>query len=218
METAGLLSTISPGQIDNLEKKLARNNARFSKEHLRGSLQEQREKRAEKTIERVEHWVGPLSDEQQEQISAISHAMPMTYELWRGDRIRRQQEFVAILRDRKPPADLEPSLRQWLDNWQRGKSAEYQRASDAFQEQSVSLILAVDAMITPAQRAQTLAKLQDYIDDFDALAAKRQAGQAGPAGQSGETGLRRPPRLVCRSAEFLHKVERVSVGQSAQSP
>ncbi len=194
-EAVGVLSTISAEQIDNLEKKFARDNAKFNKEHLRGSSQERREKRAEKTIERVEHWVGSLSDEQQEQITAISYAMPMTYELWRDDRIRKQQEFVAILRDQQSPAALEASLRQWLANWQRGKSAEYQRASSAFQEQSVSLILAVDAMITPAQRAKALAKLQSYIDDFKALAVKRAqggqagGGQAGRAGQSGKAGL-----------------------------
>ncbi len=195
-ESVGVLSTISPEQIDNLEKKLARNNAKFNKEHLRGSLHEQREKRAKKTIERIEHWVGSLSDKQQEQITAISYAMPMTYALWRDDRIRKQQEFVAILRDKKSPLELEASLKQWLDNWQRGKSAEYRRASDAFQEQSVSLILAVDAMITPSQRAKVLAKLQSYIDDFEALAARRSQGEQAGAGQQSRAGRSDNTRLL----------------------
>lgn len=182
VDAVGVLSTVSPRQIDNLEKKLARDDVSFVKEYLRGSPKQEREQRAEKTIARIEHWVGRLSDSQRKKVSEVSFAMPLTYALRRQDRMRKQQEFVAILRDQKNPDQLEASLRQWLKNWQDGKSDEYRGVSNEFEKQSIALVLAVDAMITPAQRAKALARVQNYIDDFEELARDVRTTPSGPVG------------------------------------
>lgn len=173
-DAARVLGTMTPEQIENLEKKLARDNAKFDKEHLRGSDARQRDRRASKTMERIEHWVGELSSEQEREVRERSFAMPLVYDLWRQDRIRKQQEFVALLGRDQSPAELAQRLRRWHANWRGGRSGEYLGATDVLTEHSVDLVLALDRMITPAQRIKVVARLQSYIDDFEELARNKQ--------------------------------------------
>lgn len=179
-DAARVLATVTPEQIENLEKKFTRDNAKFDKEYLRGSPDKQRDRRTGKTLERIEHWVGELSFAQAREVRERSRAMPLTYELWRDDRIRKQREFVALLRKNENPGELTQGLRRWHANWRNGRSEEYQRATDALTEHSVELVLALDKMITPAQRIKVVSRLQSYIDDFEELAKKQQSTKSQP--------------------------------------
>jgi hypothetical protein len=61
-------------------------------------------------------------------------------------------------------------LRLWLIHWQAGRSPEYQRAWARWRDQNIALLLAVDRLLAQHQRATAVHRLQDYIDDFRALA------------------------------------------------
>ena len=58
-----------------------------------------------------------------------------------------------------------------------GITVEYLRALYEGYEKRIALFLEIERMLTPPQREHVLHKLQDYIDDIHALAARRAASQ-----------------------------------------
>ncbi|HWI37744.1 MAG TPA: DUF6279 family lipoprotein, partial [Burkholderiales bacterium] len=58
---APLLDRLTPLQVAHFERQLADDNRRFARENLRGGEREQRKRRTERNVERLEDWVGSLS-------------------------------------------------------------------------------------------------------------------------------------------------------------
>ncbi|MBI2290529.1 MAG: hypothetical protein HYU73_09400, partial [Betaproteobacteria bacterium] len=76
------------------------------------------------------------------------------------------------------PREFRPKLQAWLVDWERGRAPEYQQLSVELYAKRIEFYLAVDKLLTPGQRQIALHRLQEYVDDFRALAEKPQ--RAGP--------------------------------------
>ncbi|MGB8337665.1 MAG: DUF6279 family lipoprotein [Burkholderiales bacterium] len=174
-DAADLLATLTPEQIRNLEKKYAKNNRKFSKEHkLTGTPSEQREARAKKTIDMIEDWVGNLSGEQEAQLRQSIEAWPMNYSFVEEDRQRHQREFVVLLGKNHDASTLAPLLADWMIHYEDGRSPEYAAYSQQRTENFINLVLQTDRMLKPKQRTHLIHKLQTYINDFSSLSRPRQ--------------------------------------------
>ena len=71
VQGAPLLDRLTPQQITHLERRLAEDNRRFQRENLRGSERERRRHRTERNVERLEDWVGKLSQAQLERVKQL---------------------------------------------------------------------------------------------------------------------------------------------------
>jgi hypothetical protein len=69
-------------------------------------------------------------------------------------------------------------LRQWLTDWDKGRAPEYERRSEEAFDQRVRLVVEIQRMLEPRQRAIALQRVQDYIDDFTRLAERREVRTA----------------------------------------
>jgi Family of unknown function (DUF6279) len=175
---AELLVTITPEQIKTLEKKFAKNNKKFIKEHkLNGTADEQRKARVKKIIESIEDYVGNLSDEQETLIRQTVETWPLNYSQAQEDRLRRQREFVALLEKNRDAKTLAPLLTDWMILYEQGRTAEYENYSKQRTENFIQLVLQTDRMLKPKQRAHFIDKLESYIGDFNALSRPKQAAQ-----------------------------------------
>lgn len=176
-DAAAMLATVTPDQIRHLQGQWERDNAKFVREHrLKGTREERSRAQVRRTLEQVKDWYGSLTVEQENRITALVTAMPQMAHLRHEDRLRRQREFVALLATRHDPG-FESRLRRWLTDWESGRSPEYQRAlADAY-DRRVAAFLEIHGIMSPAQRARALNRVQDYIDDFNALAAPRVAAR-----------------------------------------
>ena len=96
--------------------------------------------------------------------------MPLLYALRLQNRQRRQQEFVALLKQYGGPAELEPSLRHWLIDWDEGAAPEYRQLSEVHQEQYIHMLLELDRSLTPSQRSHAVTRMREYAEIFSALA------------------------------------------------
>lgn len=173
-DAAELLLTLTPENIRALEKQFDKVNQKFVREYkLNGTPAERRHARLERILKQVREWAGALTHAQEERISTLSDAIPNTDALRHQDRQRRQREFIALLKLRTNKAAFTTQLQGWLVDWERGRTPEFDRAQDEATEKRVALYLEVERMLTPQQRDHVLRKLQGYIDDFNALAAKR---------------------------------------------
>jgi len=178
-DAAEMLATLAPEQIDALQKQWRKVNRKFASENeLGGSAEKRRRARLKKTLARIEDWTGGLTYEQEQKIAALLDAVPLIEHLRHADRIRRQQEFLQLLRLRANPREFQPKLQAWLLNWESGRAPEYEQLSRAVYARRIEFYLAVDKLLTPGQRQIVLHRLQEYADDFHALAEKPQL--AGP--------------------------------------
>jgi hypothetical protein len=168
---ARILTTLSDEQFAATRRQFEKSNRKFAREYGVGaSADEQRRLRAKRVIERIEHWTGTLSAAQEARITALSRALPLVTDLRLQDRIRRQQEFLALLEARRPPESFAPKLRDWLVDWDRSRAPEYEAALARFVDASAKMYLEIFALLTPEQRNHVSERLQRYISAFKDLA------------------------------------------------
>jgi hypothetical protein len=181
-DAAAVLATITPEQLQTLQRQFDKDNKRFVREfRLDGSIDERRQAAARRTVSRVRDWAGSLTPEQEKSIAAMARELPLIHALRYEDRMRRQREFVQLMRSRgNDPAKFSARLRHFLLNWEEGRDPRYEHMFKESTEKHAELYVAVARMLTPAQRAAVARRLQGYIDDFTRL-ARRPAGHAADA-------------------------------------
>jgi len=174
-DAADLLATLAPEQIVALQKRYDKVNQKFASENeLDGSVEKRKRARLKKTLRRIEDWAGSLTREQEQKIAALLDPIPLIEHLRHADRIRRQQEFLQLLRLRASNREFQPRLQAWLRDWEHGRAPEYEQLSGEVYEKRIQFYLAVDRLLTPGQRQTALDRLQEYADDCKAL-SERQA-------------------------------------------
>jgi hypothetical protein len=175
-DAAVVLATLTPDQIQTLQRQFDKVNKKFVSEYrLDGSIEERRRAAAKRTLSRIRDWTGGLTPEQEKSITAMARELPLIHGLRHEDRMRRQREFVQLVRARDDPK-LAARLRHFLVHWEEGRDPRYDRMFKESTEKHAELYVAVARMLTPAQQAAVTRKLQGYIDDFTRL-SQRPAGQ-----------------------------------------
>jgi hypothetical protein len=161
-EVAGLLDRLNPEQIGHFEQRLAEDNRRFAREHLRGSMEERQERRLKRNLERLEDWFGALSEAQLERVRRYGARAPLYDELRDRDRKRRQAELLAMLRAKEARARLVP----WAQGWDRGREPAYERAVRATRAEYMDMLLDLDRTLTSEQREHGVRRLRRYAALF----------------------------------------------------
>ncbi len=177
-DLADLALSLRPRQIAHLEKKHATNNERFSKDYLRGDIEQQQRFRFKQTMQHAEFWFGSFSRAQETLIRKASDARPLNNAVLMADRLQCQRELIALLKKiqtEKPGRDAVISmLKDYIsENYfdRTGSSAEQQAFFKASRESSAYLLMLIINLATPAQKAHAVGKAQQWIDDFNAAAA-----------------------------------------------
>lgn len=172
-DAAEMLATLTPAQINALQRQWAKVNRKFIREYKLGETpQEQQRAQAKRMLSRIEDWAGSLSHDQEQKITALCDKLPLTDRLRHEDRLRRQREFLRLLELRGNPGEFTPRLRHWLLNWEEGRSPEYERLYAPWLEKRVQFMIDVYGLLTPPQRAHVQHRLQGYIEDFRKLSER----------------------------------------------
>lgn len=165
---APLLDRLTPQQLAHIERRLVEENRQFYRDRLRGSERDRRRKRARYMVDRLEDWVGKLTQAQIERVREYAERAPLTDELRERDRRRLQKDVIAIVRAREARA----RLAERVAHWDSGREPAYVAALDAWREQYFALLMDLDRSLTPQQRARALGQMRRYAEDFEALAAR----------------------------------------------
>ena len=174
-DAAEMLATLAPEQIDALQKQWKKVNRKFARENeLEGGVEKRKRARLKKTLDQIQDWTGSLTYEQEQKIAALLNAIPLIEHLRHADRIRRQQEFLQLLKLRANPQEFRPKLQAWLLDWESGRAPAYEQLSAEVYTKRIEFYVAVDKLLTPNQRQIALHRLQDYVDDFKALSERPQ--------------------------------------------
>ena len=171
---APLLDRLDEEQIRHMESRFAEDNRKFAREYLRGSEKERRQKRAERNIERMEEWVGRLSEEQVQRVEQYSERAPLFDQHRDRERKRLQAELLPVVRAH----EAQKRLPELAANWDRGRDAEYRTANAALLQEYYAMVLDIDRMLSPQQRAKAVARMRAFAEDFSALASTGAASRA----------------------------------------
>lgn len=172
-DSAAMLATLTPAQLEALQRRWDYDNQRFIREYrLEDGIEEQRQARVERLLSRIEDWTGNLSTEQESRISAMAGELPLIHDLRHEDRLRRQREFLELLSRRRNSQRFARELRDWLANWEKGRDPEYHRVFGEWERKQAEFYVAVNRMLTPQQRTTVLERLQRYMDDFTRLSER----------------------------------------------
>lgn len=174
---APVLADLSPEQVEHLARRIDENNREYSEKYLRDASAGRLSARAEVGIERLERWTGRLQESQVRLITRMNAGLPDTAEPWSEYRKSQQQELLRLLREGAGTERVQAHLESW---WVfRGDQPPALRAAgrrlvEGLREMSV----AVDATLDARQRQHLLNKIDDLIDDLEAVAQPpRQADQ-----------------------------------------
>ena len=173
-EAAPLLATLTPAQIENLQRKWDKENRKYVKERkVNGTGDERYEAEGKRIVKQLKEWLAPLTSEQEQRVMALTRELPQLEQERYAERLRRQKEFLAVLAHRNEDRErFTARVTDWMVNWEKGRSAEYQRQLDASWQKRADLFLALDRMMTPEQRTASLQKIESYANDFTQLAKR----------------------------------------------
>ena len=177
-DAAALLATITPAQIENLQRKWDKDNAKYVKEHkVKGTPDERNEAEARRMVKHFKEWLTPLNSDQENRVVALVRELPQIEQFRYAERLRRQKEFMNVLAQRGEDRErFTARVTDWLANWDKGRSAEDQKRLDAWWAKRADVFVAMERMMTAEQRAVALQRMQNYIEDFTQLAGRTDGG------------------------------------------
>ena len=174
-DIAHLALTLSVEQIDRAAKKVGNDATKARREFVRLEKDSGAE-RAKKYGERAESWFGKLTDEQKEIIRKSLASRPTDATWWIDERERRQREFLTLLRKIQGDRPTEEVAARWLRTYfthlNVAPEAERRARAESYRRGSAELIAQLINHATPEQRAALDKKLNDYAQDFKALAGQ----------------------------------------------
>ncbi len=169
-EAAPILVTLTAPQIAELEKRLAKANAKYAEEFVSGDAAHRA--RLKRMLKRFSDWTGDLTDLQEARIERFVKAHTRLAALRLEDRRRWQGEAVALIRGQRNAQALGASLGQIFTRPEARRTPEYAEALDRWDTELFDLVLDIDRTLSKEQRAQVVQHMERYAEDFRVLSSR----------------------------------------------
>jgi hypothetical protein len=177
-DLADLALALRPQQIAHLERKYASNSETFRDDYVRGDIEQRQRYRFKKVMQMAEYWFGSFNREQEAQIRKASDARPLNNALLLADKVQRQKDMIVLLRkiqSERPSHDaVVAMLKDQIDSsfFERTRLSPEQKAFfEASREGAANLAMVIINLTTAEQKAFAVKRAQQWIDDFNQLAA-----------------------------------------------
>jgi hypothetical protein len=177
-QLADLAMSIKPDQIEQMEKKFAKNNDKFRHDFMSGSVEDQKNARYKKAMEQLNLWFGSFSRDQEAQLRKASDARPLDNDVWMQERVIRQKKIIALLQrihqqklnKEQTMSAIHDLLRDFFD---RMDAPDRKAFFDAYVDSTSKFILSAIRISTPEQKAHAQQRMQGWITDLNALSSNK---------------------------------------------
>ncbi len=163
-----LLASLSDEQVAELARNMARNHREMEEKFLLDSPEARADARAERTIERIENWLGPLNTRQQKIAREWSESRDQQTEIWLEGRRNWQLALLEVLEDRGSPGFRE-QIRYLLVNSQEVRGDAYTAMMAESLEAMADLMYELIEAGAPSHLAHLEERATELRGDFRAL-------------------------------------------------
>ncbi|KQP13631.1 hypothetical protein ASF43_17125 [Pseudorhodoferax sp. Leaf267] len=174
---ASLIVSLTPEQLTHLEAKYAKSNEEFRKEWVNIPLQEAREKRFKKALERAENVYGRLDTAQRAVVRQQVDASSFDPKIQQTERLRRQQDTLQVLRglaaNKATPEQAAQALRKLFDRYRESPEPELRAYAQRQFDEGCQAFAVAHNTATPAQRENAVKRLKAYEKDVLELASQK---------------------------------------------
>ncbi|WP_307695562.1 DUF6279 family lipoprotein [Variovorax boronicumulans] len=179
--SAELVLSLSETQLQQLERKYAKNNTEYRKDWLDRSPAQVQEKRYDQFLERQEDFYGRLTTEQRallrQQVAQSVFSPRLAFE----ERRLRQQEALVLLRGflgangapRTSPAEARAALHAYILRIADPPPGPWRDQQQALLQEGCRNLAALHNTTSATQREQAVRRLQAYQSDLRQLVAAR---------------------------------------------
>lgn len=127
-------------------------------------------KRTQRILGLVREWLGPLSTQQEQEITRLTMHFPDSLPAWYAHQKRRHDQLLALIESRS--SDLTPArLEDWLVNQDKDSDPHFAEMTNQLRRHITDLIMSLDRSATPAQRKHFFAKVEDLAATIRRLEA-----------------------------------------------
>jgi hypothetical protein len=140
-----------------LEKRLA-----VDEDLLRDDVTKRLGKRTERILGWARDWMGPLSAQQEQDITRLTMRFPDTLPMWYAHRVYRHEQLLALLESRKS-AETAARLQDWLTHQDYDADPRFADMTMQLRRRISELVISLDRSATPVQRRHFLSKLDELV-------------------------------------------------------
>jgi hypothetical protein len=137
---------------------------------LRDDVPKRLAKRTERFLGLAREWMGPLSAQQEQEITRLTMQFPDTLPSWYAHQVYRHEQLIALFESRKND-QTKARLEDWLIHQDDDTDPRFAEMTKQLRRHITELVIALDRSATPTQRRYFLSKL----DDLTALVRRLQA-------------------------------------------
>lgn len=170
------IRSLTPAQIQHIERKYAKVNREFRNKFLQADANERFEASLTRAVERADMFYGSLDDRQAELLRQGVAASPFNPELWLEERMLRQKEAVATLRrllnEEATPDQTLAALRVVVSHVQRSPRPHYVDYQHKLLEYNCRLTAQLHNSTSRDQRAAAVRRFKGWEDDARVLASE----------------------------------------------
>jgi hypothetical protein len=138
-----------------LENRLARDE-----DLLRDDADKRLAKRSERLLGLAREWMGPLSPQQEHDITKLTMGFPDTLPAWHAHQAYRHEQLLALLEARRSDKTA-VWLEDWLVHQDQDADPRFAELTQELRRHIAGLVMTLDRSATPAQRRHFLSKLED---------------------------------------------------------
>ena len=171
-----LLQGLDDKQVAEMNDAFAMDRRKRQAEYLKPTLDQQIKERSARMEKRLNDWLGPLSNTQQQRVTTWSRALGDQNTQWLANRVHWQKQFSAAVAQRQSP-QFPQRIETLLINRESLWTPAYRQAFANTEAQARSLFVDLMAASTPSQRERLLQKIEGVRKDFSDLKCLKAAKQ-----------------------------------------
>jgi hypothetical protein len=171
-----LLQGLDDKQVAEMNDAFARDRRKREEEYLKPTLEQQIKERSARMEKRLNDWLGPLNNTQQQRVTEWSRALGDQNTQWLANRVHWQKQFSAAVAQRHSP-QFPQRIETLLINRESLWTPAYRQAFANTEAQARSLFVDLMAASTPSQRERLLQKIEGVRKDFSDLKCLKSAKQ-----------------------------------------
>jgi hypothetical protein len=171
-----LLQGLDDKQVAEMNDAFAKDRRKRQAEYLKPTLDQQIKERSARMEKRLNDWLGPLNNTQQQRVTTWSRALGDQNTQWLANRVHWQKQFSAAVAQRQSP-QFPQRIETLLINRESLWTPAYRKAFANTEAQARSLFVDLMAASTPSQRERLLKKIDGVRKDFSDLKCLKAAKQ-----------------------------------------